>query len=282
MLIYGLHVKGDIKLIDIFYRNYNISCIQIFTYSPRSYNKLKSNFDAIKSYCNEHKIRIYVHSNYITNSIWSINLSNKNSIESKKKINLILDQLTICDKLNADGLVIHLPKKPITDIDNTLSILKSLLSKYSTPILFENPSVIPVKNLSYEKPQNLNLLCDHINKHNIKWGLCIDTAHLWSSKIFIRDYKSVSEWLKKFTYLDKIKLFHLNGSFYNQNTSKDKHAIPFSKDDKIWYPLKKNIKKSGFYKFIKISKKNGIPILLEINRGTSQEKKTIFNILQSF
>lgn len=272
-MIYGLHIKGDlIKQIKDEYNKNKIKCIQIFVYNIFTYKKIKMEYDIIKKYCELNKINIYIHANYITNSIWSLYKISKNK---QKLLFLLSEQLKIGDKLNCKGLVIHIPKERIENIIKVLKIIKVVLKKYKTKILLENPSVRSKKFYTYEDPINFNILCYNIDKLKINWGLCLDTAHLWNSGIDIANKKILIEWLNKFEYKNKIYLIHLNGSFYN-NSAKDKHAIPESKEDKIWGKNNTTLKI-----ILNIGKKKKISIILEINRGSENDKKKILNKLKN-
>lgn len=280
MLKYGLHVKGTEQEIKKAYVKYGVKCTQFFVCNPRSFKKIDINVEKIKKYCRKNKIKIFVHANYITNGLWNIN---KNNIKEKNKyIKLLKNQLDICDKLESEGLIIHLPKKKIIDIVNCLKLITIHLNQYNTSLILENPSVKPKKDNTYENPKKFNVLLKELNKIKIDWKLCIDSSHLWNSSVDIKTYEKTKYWFENFDYIDKIILFHLNGSFHNKNIFKDKHAIPFSENDKIWFDYKNNINKSGFNKFVELSKKKKINIIIEINRGLTKDMDYLFNILKNY
>jgi endonuclease IV len=279
---FGVHVecsKDAILNVDD-----NIGIIQIFVYNPvknvrlRSMNNPKEILDA----CSSKKLDLYVHSNYLTGEIWGINKKNIKSDNSKRILNHFIKQMELSDMIGSLGFVVHIPKKKSDKIIETLSLLEleldKLPHKIKTPVLLENPNAKPSQDLTYEESKNLRKLCkniqDHVNK--LKWGLCIDTAHLWSSGIDINNLNVVKEWF--FNLYDskkKIKLIHFNGSSREIGSHVDIHEIAFSRKDKIWNFDRNN---AGIY-FLKICKNNKFPIVCEINRGSSYRIKKLLDKL---
>jgi len=267
-----------------------LGCVQIFTQGPRNSRMSPMNYEAISEYCKSKKIRLYVHSSYITVGIFSINHENKNTEKSKNAISGLLKQFEACDKLNSKGLVIHLAKKNTDEIINTLFVIIPLIKKFKTPIVFEQPAKKPDDLKTYETPEKINNLTIMIMEKFPKftnWYWCIDTCHLWSAGIELNDKNVIEEWIREIKYPAKIGLFHINGGSYEIfNTGKDKHIIPFSEEDDIWKNIfdKKNIKKnkyknSSLYPIIKFCKDNNIDSILEINRGSYDDINFTFHVL---
>ena len=87
------------------------NCMQIFISSPRKItfplDKLTDNdkqeFKEVVKLCIKEKFKIYIHSPYI------INLCDPEKFKLNTK--LLLQELTICDYLNGEGVVIHTGSK---------------------------------------------------------------------------------------------------------------------------------------------------------------------------
>jgi len=260
-----------------------LNCAQIFTYGPRSRRRVSINYNNVKNYCVENGISLVVHSSYPSIKIWDVNERNKNSKESKDYIKHIFDQLDSCQKIGAFGFVLHTKAENIEKIIETLKILEPIILKTKVRLILENPGIKSTPE-TFETPDKLNNLCYYLKHSGLNskyWGLCIDTAHLWSSGVDVSSGSSMMEWLRNFNYKNKISLFHLNGSSSNMG-SKDIHAIAFLPNDKIWhkYYINNDIRNSGAYVVIKFCKKNKIPIICEINIGTQHEAEISLNIIR--
>lgn len=282
-------------------KHMKLSCIQIFVQGPRNSHMSSMDYDKIVEYCNLEKIRLYVHSSYITVGIFSITSANKNTEKSKKSISYLVKQFEACDKLNSKGLVVHLSKKTPAEIIDTLSIIIPIIKKFKTPIIFEQPAKKPDDNKTYETPEKINILTSMIINEFPKftnWYWCIDTCHLWSAGIELNKTDIVENWINGLKFPKKIGLFHMNGgskSIFNKG--KDKHIVPFSEEDDIWKDIfansnfKKNIrdsiqhidmekyKKSSLYPIISFCNIYKIDSILEINRGSVEDINIAFNIL---
>lgn len=216
-------------------------------------------------------IDLTVHSAYTTVGIWKINKDTVINNVLNNILNKFIFQIKICKIIKAWCFVIHLPKKPISDIKNTMEFMLLYAKKYNIKIGLEMPSY-KSGPLTYETPQKLNQLVSNTDY----FGIVVDTAHLWGAGIDVSGYNVMNQWLNNMNKI--ICMFHLNGSFSDKGSGKDKHAIPFSSEDKIWHNV--NPKQSGLYAVVEYSVKYKIPIICEINRGTNDEIHTSMNIIK--
>lgn len=248
--------------------NLNLGLCQIFTHGPlnRKANDIEG---VVKS-----SAKIIIHSSYPTVSIWDVNSSNSNTPKSIKSIMHIVDQLNTGDKIKALGLVVHLPRKNISTIIEALKVLYPYVKTFKTPIWLEMISSKAHPELTYETPEKINALVDAVHSHYAgKWGLCIDTAHVYGSGCDISSKELQKQWFKQLSpdALQQIKLFHLNGTESNLGSGSDKHSILFISTDKLYGDFSKNRNNSGVYSIVKFCKKNKVPIILEINRGSESD-----------
>ncbi len=230
--------------------NFDITAISIFVAGPRSYS---INIDDIEA----EEIRklfldIYVHNTYISHP-WNNKISAIHSIHN---------QMNICKKMNANGFIIHLPKD---SIDNIIKVLPKLYIPDSlTRIYLEIPALKP-SNALFHKPKNINELFIRIRNEvdpNLDYfGLCIDTAHLWSSGVDLSDYKSAETWINELDLDPKCLLIHCNDNDKELGQSPDIHSS--LTHGKIWNNYKDNLLESGLYAILKFAKLNNVPVILE-------------------
>lgn len=272
-------IKRDIESLGI------NSC-QIFTHGPRSNRENIIDYDNINEYCEKKNIYISVHCSYpLMKNIWKCNSVSTTNSNTKSYEKNLLSELESCKKLKNCDYVLHLPRDYIENITDTLKIIQKHANDTKVRVLYENiPSSQEGKETKswkkqYSSPDQLNILCNELKNIDSSkyWGLCIDTAHIWSCGINIGDGKSQEKWFEDLTELSKsrIKLYHLNGSkkkLFNKN--RDVHEIAMSADDDIY-------KKEDAVKIIcKFCKSRKIPIICEINRGTEKDARKSLKKIQ--
>jgi endonuclease IV len=243
------HIKEAIKYTKDC-ANFDITAVAIFVAGPRTYSINVDNNEAelIRSL----NLDIFVHNTYISHP-WS----NKPSA-----IHSIRKQLSICNTMNAIGFIIHLPKDTTDTIINILP--KIYDPSYSTRIYLETPALKP-SNAIFHKPDKLNELFNRIKNEidpNLNYfGLCIDTAHLWSCGIDLSDYKSAETWFHELNINPECLMIHLNDNDKELGSAPDVHNS--LTDGKIWNRYKDNLHNSGLMFILLYAKKYNIPVILE-------------------
>jgi endonuclease IV len=259
----------------------DITAFAIFVAGPRSYsiNITDDDIDYLKN-CGLH---IFVHNTYLT-SPW------KGVYKAMESIDL---QLSYCDKINAKGFIIHLPKEK--DIDNIIDKLHSIIinkediSKSNTIIYLEIPAIS--KNSTYHCTDNINELFDKIYKkldnQMKRFGICVDTAHLWSCGVDVSSYNNTIDWLNELNVPNV--MFHLNDNTKSLGKAPDEH-IELTAGE-IWKSYSGFEKDSGIHAVIKYAQKNEFPIILErkfdyqynkyeieeCKKGSTKSKQNFFN-----
>jgi endonuclease IV len=218
-----------------------------------------------------------VHSSYLTVAIWSITSQNLQERKQQYILKHFEDQIKSCANLGALGLVVHLPRKCIKEISATLQILAPILIKYAVCLILEITAA-NLKEVAYADISLLNELIKNITTLKIPnnlWGLCVDTAHMWSAGVNIVSKEKMQAWLTALKYPEKIKLFHLNGSRKNKfNTGSDIHEVALSPNDEMFSefitsyqnPSLTRIKQSAIYAITTFANQYEIPIILEVDR----------------
>lgn len=146
---------------------------------------------------------------------------------------LLKKEIKFCLNHNISHYVLHLgkctKKMKISNnecINNMLKILKHVCKKFK---LYKNNNFnLCLEMLSGETNDLLYSINDLNNtlfkdKHyyfkNLK--ICLDTCHVFASGV---DLSTIDKFNKYIKNVDKIKIVHLNNSFYDFNSRKDKHA----------------------------------------------------------
>jgi endonuclease IV len=225
--------------------------VQVFTEVPQSGRKIKPvNLEKIKTFSATIG-NLFVHTPYVErfqNEEWS-----RQYIMSAKYV-------------NAKGLVYHIPKE---NIETVVGIIKKLVKlkhecKSNVKILMEQPAYVPTADSTYETPAKLNKLiaaCSDISKEDL--GFVLDTAHIYAAGVNITSRSAAKAYLIEIKEFDRIDLLHLNGNSHDCKAGcRDIHAIPFSKEDKIWGSVVP--KKAGFTEFLTRFLKANKDVIFEI------------------
>jgi endonuclease IV len=286
MLTFGIHVsktrefgsrKARKTILDAIREDVDlgINFVQIFTHGPRNMRKNNIDYAAVAKYCGENNIGIVVHASYLTPSVWT-----KFDQEHIRKH--LQEQLSACISLGAIGLVLHLPDLPPDAIVTKLREFVHLGGKASkSRLILETEPRKGINN--YCKAERLNELCEAVSRviPNDRWGLCIDTAHMWSSDIDLSSAVSMKEWMKEFKYSENIVLVHLNGGSHSRGCLKDVHEVVWSASDKIFgYNDSGFVEDTGAYFLIEWCRVHHIPVIMEINRGTDVAVDSAIEIMR--
>ena len=172
----------------------------------------------------------------------------------------ILSELQVCKDANIQGLVVHLPKAPIKTV---MRVLPSLMVEGNPIIFLETPAVSP-KESYYETPEKLSALfmaIREIDPELKNFGLCVDSAHLWTCGVDISSYDDAESWLSRIDIPKTNLMFHLNDSERDIGVGPDTHAPLCT--GKIWSRYKNNVKESGLAAFVNYAVRYNIPTILE-------------------
>lgn len=297
----GIHVAKKSKVLEKPHQNrktmvdaietdcglLGLNAAQIFTHGPRGYRcNIEKEAEEIGEFCRKKKIALSVHSTYPSVAIWKVTRKTKDDAASKRILGHIRSQLEMCKVIGAKGLVIHLPRRPPEHILETMKVVHEIIKEIGISIWLEMISSKADPELTYETPDKLDRLCKILDCGGIPaetWGLCIDTAHIFGSGLDITDKKTMDKWFKDLSKgtRKKIRMFHLNGSESDLGSGKDKHAIAFSEEDNL-YGHAESREKSGLFSVIKFCKRNRIPVILEINRGSEEDAISLIDTICEF
>ena len=235
----GVHIN-DINELD----NYtNINYVQFFI------DPFKDQYKKIPDILKKNKINCIIHSSY------SVNLA-KTWDESSWWVNYLISEIKIADIIGAHAIVIHTGKYMSNRINVSLNNMYSLLlyildktSSCSIKILLETPVGQGTELLS-----DFNEFINFTNKFKKfqRFGICLDTCHIFASGINIKDIKIFDKLIKNID-ISKIIVIHLNDSKGICGCKKDRH-------EKIG---KGYIGENGLRHIVKFAKTNNIIMILE-------------------
>lgn len=251
---------------------YGFNYAQIFTHGPSSWaavNLDRENLRGIQD------IGLVVHSAYLTTAVWKITEETVNLPASRKALGFLKSQLQAAHEIGADGVVLHIGRVPQQRAAYVMGIIRPIAEECGQCVLLEMTASKADAN-TYDTPEKINALTSAIGPGNW-WGWCVDTAHIWAAGQNIQHRDAMNAWFDGIEHWPSIKLFHLNGSSQVCHSGKDVHEVVFSAADKIWHGIAPN--ESGVAAVVERAVARGIPVILEINRGTDAEIRSAVEIL---
>lgn len=178
----------------------------------------------------------------------------------------IRSELEMCARAGIAGLVVHLGKPPP---DVVMAVIpKLVIAAPGVKVYLEIPHVKP-ENSHYETPEKLAVLFREIRKLDptlCKFGLCIDTAHLWSCGVDIQSYEDAEDWLERLAAVGDVItpadiIIHLNDSMDECGSGVDRHAPLLG--GKMWEDYADRPKQSGLAAFVDYAARHEIVTILE-------------------
>ncbi len=213
----------------------------------------------LKKFVDASGVVVIAHGAYPDNEVWTESLRAGIFIRSEREV---------CQRAGISGLVIHLPAAPPSEV---LPILPSLYTS-STPnvkIYLETPAVTP-SNAYYASGEDLGdffrQVRERFDADLSRVGLCLDTAHLWTSGVDIASYAAAEKWLEGLdAAADSIPpesiMMHLNDSLRPRGVGPDAHAG--LADGKIWGAYRGALADSGLAAFVDYAVRNDTVTILE-------------------
>lgn len=263
----GAHIKKEsgslIKTLEII-KESNGNALQLFVSNPRSaehsnienYSKMAND---INEYCNKNSFQLVIHAPYTINLAKEPKI-NKRTIELKDCywISLMINQLLVSDLIGAIGVVVHVGKHTTNGKEKAMEYMYNSIKyiiqelkhlKIKSKLIIETPAGAGTELLNEidEFIKFYNMFTIEEKKH---LGICLDTAHIWSSGYDIIEYY---KYIYKYNPND-ILVIHLNNSKKEQGSNVDNHDTLF--EGKM--PIKDL---EEFIKFSKNNKKKPIIIL---------------------
>jgi len=230
-------------------------CAQVFVTGPQSYRATvtMSEADVIKG---ADMPPIFIHGAYV-DYIWNGKPAGRKNVQA---------ELEICARMGAEGVIVHLgagaenPREAISDV-------LSFSASDSSGIFLEINAAVPSK--AFGEPNRLAEVFSQIPTDLIpRVGLCIDTAHLFSSGINLATKEQAAQYLYDIhnaldEYDTKI-MFHLNDSAGNFGTGKDIHD--HITQGKIWAGYSEKVANSLGVSHAELFSRSGASFILNYAR----------------
>lgn len=204
----------------------NANCIMFYTGDPKGFQRNEIDLNITKEahvLMNKNNINssnIFIHAPFILNIA--------NDTDKRKYnfyINYIRDEIVRCKKLGLENIILH-PGNSVklskeTALNNIVSYLKIILKENSdVNILIEFMSGKGTEMCS--TIEEFEYIFNFIKNENL--GVCLDTCHLNDSGVDLNCFDDFLDVFDSKIGIDKIKCIHINDSFNEMGSHKDRHA----------------------------------------------------------
>jgi endonuclease IV len=194
-------------------------CAQIFVSGPQNFRETldAAEKDKLRDYVIREDVTLVIHGSYVDNP-WN---------RSAGSIHNIKQEMRIASRVHAAGVIIHLGASASSDA-NLSYVLRELSNlsadvKDAVTLWLEIHAARPSES-TYETPEKIKRLFERIgaiDTNDLRIGLCVDTAHLFSCGMALDTYRSAEDWLSQ---LPNIPLMiHLNDSASILASGRDIH-----------------------------------------------------------
>lgn len=239
---------------------------------------------AIKSFISRTNTKLIIH------AIYTLNLCAHPATSGRIKYALdnIIYDMELAERIGAMGVVIHLGSALQSPIDQAISNLISNIqhildaTRKTAPNIFlalETPAgqgkqVATMLDELAEVWSQLSKSNPPTSMTNRRLGICIDTAHIFSSGVDIRAPAIFQDYITRFDKLigiQHIKCFHLNDSKAGLNSRRDIHeglgdGYIFSAEHNPAHKLE------TIQHLLRLAKMHAIPVILETHSAGSPDK----------
>ena len=180
----------------------------------------------------------------------------------------IREEAATCQAAGIGGLVVHLPKAPVEQVMRYLPRLYNPAAA-DVRVYFETPAVVSRESY-YETPEKLaelfRAIREQLDPELGHFGLCVDTAHLWTSNIDLQSYAAASDWFSRLEAVAGViphscVICHLNDSQKPRGVGPDAHA-PLAQGE-IWEGYRGRIGESGLAAITDYAQRHDTTIILE-------------------
>jgi len=269
----GYHISGNIQNLmneALRIKMLGGNIIQLFVDATNPLVKL---YKSLGIWLKKKHIKCVVHASY------SINLAQSKN-EYDFQIKLLISEIKLANKLKAFAIVVHMGKQlDLEKYEAENNMYSSLLYVHQQTMKYKDIKIL----LETSAGQGTEMFYDMIDlsyffrkfseNSNLdvieRFGICIDTCHIFASGIDIRKKEQINEFFGNFVNyfgMNFLKLVHLNDSLDDLKSRIDRHAdIGEGK-----------IGKEGLMYFAKFVLILGVPIVLET---PTLDPRLITNIL---
>uniref|UniRef100_A0A6C0EA04 Xylose isomerase-like TIM barrel domain-containing protein n=1 Tax=viral metagenome TaxID=1070528 RepID=A0A6C0EA04_9ZZZZ len=228
--MFGLHINSETKYINDEIRLYHKKGCNIIQLFIDPFYKDKTSYEKFAKYALDNNIIIIIHASYTINCAqdWT---------EHSWWIEQFIMTIQVAKKLSAYAVVIHLGKQLTLTYEQGLNNMYSSLMYVHTKtkdcqsvkILLET-STGQGTEMCY-KLDEFSYFFKKLSNHKTedvrnRFGICLDTCHVFSAGNDIRTKRDVKKFLERFEKLlglTNVKLIHLNDSKKELGSNVDRH-----------------------------------------------------------
>lgn len=212
--------------------SYDANTFMIYTGAPQNTRRKpveKLKIEEGYEYMAEHNLSdIVVHAPYI------INLASYKENIYELAINFLREEIERTTALKSNYIVLHPGSYTQKDVDYGIDRIADGLNAVLTSETKPFVCLETMAGKGSEVGKSFEELARIIEKvhHEDKVGICFDTCHTHDSGYdIVHDFDGVMEEFDKILGLDRLKVFHINGSINSKGARKDRHANIGAEDD---------------------------------------------------
>lgn len=205
--------------------SYNANTFMIYTGAPQNTKRSpieKLKIDEGHKFMQENKISdIVVHAPYI------INLASYKEDTFSLAVDFLKMEIERTEKIGSNYIVLHPGAYTDKDLDYGIERIAQGLNMVLTEEMKPTICLETMAGKGTEVGRNFSELKRIIDKVtlNHKIGICFDTCHTHDSGYdIVNNFDSVMEEFDEIIGLDRLKVFHINGSLNPRGARKDRHA----------------------------------------------------------
>lgn len=243
----GAHIKKEsgslLKTINLIQKSGG-NALQLFVSNPRSASipnmqTYQDMSDELRTYCSTNEFKLVIHSSYTVNLAKEPKIGKK-VLELKDCywIKLIIHELIVSEMLGSIGVVVHVGKyttiSPQDGLNNMFTAMKYVVSQMQangmkTKLILETPAGQGTELLTtVEEFTSFYNQFSPQEKKNL--GICLDTAHIWSSGYDISEYYAA---ISKTSNAKDVVVIHFNNSKKDRASRVDAHDTLLEPSAKI-------------------------------------------------
>jgi deoxyribonuclease IV len=258
------------------------TAFQIFSRNPRGWAAKPLPQSEVESFKNRlcasgiEKTSVVVHMPYLPN------LSGPTGELYEKSVKILTEEMQRCNLLGISYLVIHLGSHMGRGSNTGIDQLVNALTVASACSKSENRVVVLLENNVGQKNsvggtlEELRLILDRLDNSK-RFGVCIDTCHLFASGYDLRtkeDVNIIFEKIKAIVGMKELKIVHLNDSKGGLGSNLDRHEhIGLG-----------SIGVEGITAFLNYEAIQALPIIMETpidrTRGDEQNLRVVLDMIK--
>ncbi|WP_105616852.1 deoxyribonuclease IV [Vallitalea okinawensis] len=212
--------------------SYDANTFMIYTGAPQ--NTRRKPIEDLKieegyAFMKEHGLSdIVIHAPYI------INLASYKEEIYELAISFLAEEIRRTEALRSNYIVLHPGSYTQKDVDYGIDRIADGLNNILTPETKPFVCLETMAGKGSEVGKSFEELARIIDKvqHSDKIGVCFDTCHTHDSGYdIVNNFDAVLEEFDRVIGLDRLKVFHINGSLNTMGARKDRHANVDAGDD---------------------------------------------------